>query len=666
MTPRWIHVSSALLVLVIAGCSTAQSLSPVTPTPPISHPRDPIIQRIHHHLQEWLPSAFSDIHAKIVMSHEAIDTLPGRFKHRLTVQPLHDPWEGLAHLETRALLVAKAINGDSSNLERVLEVFESSWGAPSTRESEIPFPSGSTPQELLDFMVKSLDQASSYRNQALAALTDSDRRFLFNHGAVLANEFTPQVSRFTSEKIASGHASARIPTPFQTQVNHHTPCSSAQVLARLADQQWMRDLSEAYPRPLSSADIPSGITGEVLLVQETSHGLIVIGGPGTNTYELDQRFTLVIDLGGDDLYHGLIGAPGDNAHGNAVVIDLSGNDRYEAAPLGLATGRLGVGLVVDHAGNDVYRLQSGGGGSGFAGIGMLLDVQGDDVYLGERLTQGAAIGGLGLLLDLDGNDRYAGQGFAIGFGGPLGVGAVIDAGGDDHYQCVNGLPSAYNASEAPQAKPGDPSFQYDCFGLGTGSGLRVFSKQRAQQALSLAGGWGLLLDMGGRDQYHSANFSQGMGYFWGVGTFLDLDGDDEYQASRYGHGASAHYGVGMQLDYQGNDRYRSTGPYYNMGVSWDHGVSLAIDGGSGDDLYAFEASTGLGKANHMGWAIFVDEGGQDRYTTQSGFGEASEESLAGFFDLDGIDTYSLLTATPVPLSNGSTVSRNPGGIFVDR
>jgi hypothetical protein len=122
----------------------------------------------------------------------------------------------------------------------------------------------------------------------------------------------------------------------------------------------------------------------------------------------------------------------------------------------------------------------------------------------------------------------------------------------------------------------------------------------------------------------------------------------------------------MQLDYQGNDQYRSTGPYYNKGVSWDHGVSLAIDGGAGDDLYAFDASTGLGKANHMGWAVFVDEGGRDRYVTQSGFGEASEGSLAGFFDLDGSDTYSIVAAPPVQLLNGSTASRNPGGIFVDR
>ena len=666
MISRWTPTGTVLLCLVFAGCTAAQSLSPVTATPPISHPRDPIIQRIKEHIREWFHPALSDIHAAMSMAHEAIDTLPGRFKHRLALQPLQDPWEGLAHLETRALLVAKAVSSDGSNLHMVLDVLESSWGNSSHHESEIPFPAGSDPQELLEFMVKSLEQASAYRNRALADLTELEHRFLFRHGAVLAGEFAPQVSRFTREQLASVDATARFAALFTERVDSTALMASARVLVRLADERWMRHLPEAFPEPLPFADIPSGITGDVRLIHHTAHGLIVIGGPGPNTYDLDQPVALVIDLGGDDLYRGLIGASGDEDHGNAAVIDLSGNDTYEAAPLGLATGRLGVGLVIDYAGNDVYRLQSGGAGVAFAGVGILLDRQGNDVYTGGRFTQGAAIGGLGLLLDLEGNDRYAGQGFALGFGGPLGVGAAIDAGGDDHYQCVNGLPSAYNASEAPQAKPGDPSFQYDCFGLGAGSGLRMFSKQRAQQVLSLAGGWGLLLDMGGRDHYQSANFSQGMGYFWGIGTFLDLDGDDNYQAARYGQGASAHYGVGMQLDYQGNDQYRSTGPYYNKGVSWDHGVSLAIDGGTGDDRYAFDASTGLGKANHMGWAILVDEGGQDRYTTQSGFGEASEGSLAGFFDLAGSDTYSFLAATPVQLSDGKTIPRTPGGLFVDR
>jgi hypothetical protein len=283
------------------------------------------------------------------------------------------------------------------------------------------------------------------------------------------------------------------------------------------------------------------------------------------------------------------------------------------------------------------------------------------------LTQGAAIGGLGLLIDTAGNDRYSSHGFALGFGGPLGLGAIIDTDGDDQYQCGEVIPSAYNAHEAPESKPGDPEFQYDCFGLGAGAGLRVLTTQPQWVNQSLAGGMGLLLDLKGRDRYQSANFSQGMGYFFGAGVLLDLDGEDDYQAARYGHGASAHYGVALFIDRHGDDRYGSTGPYYNAGVAWDHSVSLTIDAGIGQDSYAFDRTTGLGKADHTSWAVFLDEGGRDAYRVKSGFGETSEQSLAAFIDLTGEDQYSLLSVVPdFRPGNNMVFSHGPGSFFQDR
>ena len=306
---------------------------------------------------------------------------------------------------------------------------------------------------------------------------------------------------------------------------------------------------------------------------------------------------------GDDLYRGKIAASGDADHGNAVVIDLGGNDTYTGAPLGLATGRLGVGLLIDQSGDDVYQLDTGSGGAGFGGLGILFDAKGNDVYMGSRMTQGAAIGGLGLLFDAAGNDRYTSHGFSVGFGGPQGVGAVIDLQGDDHYQCGNKYPSAYNAEDAPTGKPGDPLFQYDCFGLGTGSGKRILTKRPEWQAYNLAGGWGLLLDIEGNDHYQSANFSQGHGYFFGTGLFLDLDGNDEYLAARYGHGSSAHYGVGLFNDRHGADRYGSTGPFYNGGVAWDHSVSLMIDAGH-------QKATGMPLRSRPAWeGPIIPDGG---------------------------------------------------------
>ena len=81
-----------------------------------------------------------------------------------------------------------------------------------------------------------------------------------------------------------------------------------------------------------------------MLAHDTLYGLIIIGGPGSNTYEIKKGIGLNIDVDGNDHYRGMIAASAQENQGNAVVIDLAGNDTYTGAPLGLATGRLGVGL----------------------------------------------------------------------------------------------------------------------------------------------------------------------------------------------------------------------------------------------------------------------------------------------------------------------------------
>jgi hypothetical protein len=455
----------------------------------------------------------------------------------------------------------------------------------------------------------------------------------------------------------------------EEQIDYANLIAAAQVLARLANEPWTRQLTTAFGQA-PQAKAPGGITGTVLYAEDTPYGMIVIGGTGPNTYELDHRFGLVIDLGGDDVYRGTIAASTDADHGNGVVVDLSGNDTYHGSPMGLATGRLGIGLLIDQSGNDVYQLDMGSGGAGFGGLGILFDASGNDVYMGSRLTQGAAIGGLGLLFDASGNDQYTSHGFSLGFGGPQGVGAVIDLQGDDQYHCGNKYPSAYNAEDAPNAKPGDALFQYDCFGLGTGSGKRILTKRVEWQAYNIAGGWGLLLDVEGNDRYQSANFSQGHGYFFGAGLLLDLAGNDEYLAARYGHGSSAHYGVAFFNDRDGTDRYGSTGPFYNGGVAWDHGVSVMIDTGFDNDRYAFADSTGLGKADYSGWALFIDEGGDDLYQLKEGFGHSTEHGVGAYFDLNGRDTFDVrqLAGTQADHrpSNSKATIYPDGGLFVDR
>lgn len=629
--------------------------------------RELVIDRMSPIVQDLLDSTVREVHDTITASHQTVDARPARYKQRAVVDALKNPWEGMRNLEHRGLLTMELAAATPLDLPSLLDRLTTGMDWPSAPVTPLPIPSGSNRHDTMAFILKAFHQAALHRELALAGLSNQERAFLFDQGQRLAESYTPQISLLSDITMPQILANATFAELLQERVKYEHLLAASHALAQLTNTRWLDELVETFQDPVPPAQIPPGITGEIRLIQNTPEGLLVIGGPGPNSYELREPVALILDLGGDDSYRGVIGASHDIQYGNALVIDLAGNDRYTGAPLGLATGRLGVGLLFDRSGDDTYELAPGSGGAGVGGLGILFDAQGNDQYHGNRLTQGAAIGGLGLLIDTAGNDHYHSHGFALGFGGPLGLGAIIDTEGDDQYQCGEAIPSAYNAHEAPKATPGDPEFQYDCFGLGTGAGLRVLTTRPQWVDQSLAGGIGLLVDLKGRDRYHSANFSQGMGYFFGAGVLLDLDGEDDYQAARYGHGASAHYGIALFIDRQGDDQYGSTGPYYNGGVAWDHGVSLTIDAGTGHDVYSFDRTTGLGKSDYTGWAVFVEEGGHDAYRVKSGFGEVSERSLAGFIDLAGGDHYTVFSPPHMfRPANSISLSHGQGSLFQDR
>ncbi len=670
---RVIQAVTFLLLFTLPGCSIVQgffhSLGPPENAVTNAPMRESSLVRLAPTVRPMLERLLAGPQTRLIEAHSTVETMSARYKRRLALTALKGQWEGLVNLERQGLLLAELAEGRGINLPVLLDVLEAGMDRTSAFNRPISIPAKASAPELVTFMLESLEEASIHRDKAVANLAEDERLFLFSHSKTMVEQFTPQISSLSDSTMAQVKADQRFAELLEEQVDYANLMAAAQVLARLANEPWLRQLAGAFDQPLPRSKVPPGITGDVLLAQETSYGMIVIGGSGPNTYELDHRFALVVDLGGDDAYRGLIAASADIEHGNAVVIDMGGNDTYDSTALGLATGRLGVGLLIDQAGDDVYHLEVGSGGAGFGGLGILFDAKGNDLYMGTRMTQGAAIGGLGLLFDAAGNDRYRSHGFALGFGGPQGVGAAIDLQGDDQYQCGNKYPSAYNAEDAPNGKPGDPLYQYDCFGLGTGSGRRVLTKRTEWQAYDLAGGWGLLLDVEGNDQYRSANFSQGHGYFFGTGALLDLDGNDEYAAARYGHGSSAHYGVGFFADRRGADHYESSGPFYNGGVAWDHGVSMTIDAGTEPDRYNFPSSNGLGKADHSGWGLFIDEGGDDSYQLKDGYGLSSEHGVGGFFDLKGTDSYELASSAvqaDLGPADGKVILYPSGGLFVDR
>lgn len=652
------------LLLALAGCGLEQAHRPDSIQNQIP---SPVVARLQQEVQWDLERYVGAQQAAVLKALAQAKTYPAAFKRPVVVQALTDPWSGMAALEQHGHRIAALAGSGAESLPALIEAMEAGMDRAAESFTQPPMPAGTSVEEHVTYLVAILEQARALREKGLRKLSPDDRRFLFDHAAALAENFSPQFEGLNPEDRLQAEANMRFSRLVNEQLDYAAMIAAAQVLARLADERWLKRLGEVFQgRPAQTAR-PGGITGDVLLARETPYGLIVVGGPGPNTYELDGRFALVVDVGGDDTYRGAIAASTDVEHGINVVIDLAGHDTYQGSPLGLATGRLGVGLLVDGAGDDVYHLAQGSGGAGFAGLGILVDAAGDDQYLGSRLTQGAAVGGLGLLLDLAGHDTYTSFGYAIGFGGPSGVGAVVDVAGDDRYQCGDQYPSRYNAIDLPGGKPGDPRFQYECFGVGAGSGVRILTDDPGHLAYGLAGGWGLVLDLAGDDRYRSANFSQGTGYFFGAGVKLDLGGNDEHAAARYGHAAGAHFGVGLFIDYRGEDRYLSTGPLYNGGAAWDRSVMLFIDAGEDNDRYDFRPSSGLGIADYRSWSLFIEEGGRDRYVVPAGMGTAAHDSMSGFFDLAGEDDYD---GAPQPglggRGNGRTLLDQAGGVFVDR
>ena len=137
------------------------------------------------------------------------------------------------------------------------------------------------------------------------------------------------------------------------------------VLDLLDKAQW-RDfeesaLSELAPRldalfscPVPTEEETADLRG-LLLDWQAPWGRLLVGGVDSQVYEIewDGRL-LILDLGGDDVYH--VTQRGRRAGQFEYIVDLGGNDRYEAVgSFGFGATLGGVSLLYDHAGNDQYE-----------------------------------------------------------------------------------------------------------------------------------------------------------------------------------------------------------------------------------------------------------------------------------------------------------------------
>ena len=318
----------------------------------------------------------------------------------------------------------------------------------------------------------------------------------------------------------------------------------------------------------------------------------------------------------------------------AFLLDLGGDDFYTGNSGGSQGWELPLAVCIDLAGDDAYEsTRPSCQGTGCLGAGGLLDLAGNDEYVGPQWCQGTGYFGIGWLHDRAGDDVYRGRSFCQGVG-LFGAGVLLDDAGRDRYEGDShvqgvGLPLAVGALID---RAGDD--EYYAKGLRpTGYGdpgiFDGWSQGCGIGFRTLAsGGLGLLVDGGGRDRMEAGNFSQGGGYYYGWGI-VDARGpeDDLYIGSRYNQGFSAHQAVGTFLEEGGDDRY-TTRQGVAQGVAWDECVTLFVDS-AGDDRYEGGEFFSQGAAAHNAICVFQDLAGRDSYAYALGPARAGGNDYHG-------------------------------------
>ncbi len=307
-------------------------------------------------------------------------------------------------------------------------------------------------------------------------------------------------------------------------------------------------------------------------------GIVVIGTAGDDVHERtpvrNGEIFVIIEPGGDDLYRGSDVV----LHGLSAILDFGGNDRYESDGPAWAAAVAGASLLLDVAGDDAYAAGDFAQGAALAGIGALIDLEGDDSYRLRAFGQGLGLaGGTGILWDRAGNDRYAATGLPDAYdrGGTLsfaqgaavgvrtgmggGTGILRDDAGDDDYEAqlfAQGV-GYYYALGLLWDREGHDHYRAVRYAQGNG----------VHQAV------GVLRDEAGDDDYElSVGVGQGMGLDLAVGVLADLAGDDRYAAPALAQGAATANGIGILVDGGGRNEWHLEQPSGWGRAQWSRGL----------------------------------------------------------------------------------------------
>jgi len=278
-------------------------------------------------------------------------------------------------------------------------------------------------------------------------------------------------------------------------------------------------------------------------------------------------FGLLYDASGDDRYDGDTHVQGAGTFGIGLLIDEAGRDIYNGAVYCQGFGFVeGIGLIYDTDGSDSYyaggkykdilryedHYLSLAQGFGYGvrpwmsgGIGAIIDLKGNDSYYSDIFGQGASYWwSLGLIYDSYGNDNYQSFQYAQGSAAHMALGILIDDYGSDVY-----------------------------FGKGLMHGCG--------HDYSCA----VLLDRHGDDTYTAYDLSQGAGSANGVGVLIDNEGDDRYliknpkNSQGYGNPRRDFGSIGLLIDLGGADQYSGNGRdnfYWRTASKWGGGMDIEL------------------------------------------------------------------------------------------
>ncbi|MBL9088979.1 MAG: hypothetical protein JNM10_17700 [Planctomycetia bacterium] len=364
----------------------------------------------------------------------------------------------------------------------------------------------------------------------------------------------------------------------------------------------------------------------------TPWGTVLFDNSGVNTQTADAPFLVVRAWASNNWSGGIAHTAPDRPLSLALVLtDRVGGDRIgedygielqepeaERTAGLVASGILGCGVL--YVAGDTHTYYKGDRlslGAGFLGVGVLVDEGGDDEY--ACLTgQGAGTFGVGLLLDVAGDDEYRLlEGDGQGYGGPGGAGVLADRAGNDRYAAD---PKPETAGKGRADYHSDQKIVSSC-AQGAGFGRRG----DVNDGHAWAGGLGALLDVDGDDTYDAGNFSQGCGFWFGTGLLYDGGGNDAYRSVYFSHGSGAHFAVGAVVDEGGDDQHLlldwakvDLGPKAGAGVGfgWDVVNAFVFDRAGNDRYEADIISLGCANVRSHGWLL--DEGGDDVYVANAG------------------------------------------------